>query len=150
MDQVYGLAATFLAHAKVRFVPPMDTAALESLLVHAWETARAKWPAVALPAEPFVTHLAERLPKAEADSPLEPLLAQLRKDGIDYRGCLYVGLMWGEGGASVVEFNVRLGDPEAQILAVQDDRDWLALIAQKCGLGGSSLPAPGFCPLLLL
>lgn len=77
MEQVHGLAATFLAHAKVRFVPPVDTAALEGLLVQAWEASRARWPAVALPAEPFVTHLAERLPKAEPDDPIEPLLAQL-------------------------------------------------------------------------
>lgn len=77
MEQVSGLAAAFLAHAKVRFVPPVETAALESLLVRAWESSRAQWPAVALPAEPFVIHLAERLPEAAPDSPLEPLLAQL-------------------------------------------------------------------------
>jgi RNA polymerase sigma-70 factor len=77
MEQVPGLAATFLAHAKVRFVPPVETAALERLLVHAWETSRAQWPTVALPAGPFVIHLAERLPEAGPDSPLEPLLAQL-------------------------------------------------------------------------
>jgi RNA polymerase sigma-70 factor, ECF subfamily len=77
MEQVSGLAVAFLAHTKVRFVPPEDTAALERLLVHAWETSRAQWPAVALPAEPFVTHLAERLPEADPNSPIEPLLEQL-------------------------------------------------------------------------
>ena len=40
----------------------------------------------------------------------------LRNSKIPYRGCLYVGLMIDENGApSVVEFNVRLGDPEAQV-----------------------------------
>jgi RNA polymerase sigma-70 factor len=77
MEQVSGLAVTFLAHAKVRFVPPVESAALEGVLMHAWETARAQWPAVTLPAEPFVRHLAERLPEASPDSPIEPLLAQL-------------------------------------------------------------------------
>jgi RNA polymerase sigma-70 factor, ECF subfamily len=77
MEQVPGLATTFLAHAKVRFAPSVDTAALERLLVHAWESSRAQWPAVALPAEPFVKHLAERLPEAGPHSPIEPLLAQL-------------------------------------------------------------------------
>ena len=77
MEQVSGLAPAFLSHAKVGFVPPVDMAALERLLVHAWETSRAQWPTVALPAEPFVTHLAERLPEASPDSPLEPLLEQL-------------------------------------------------------------------------
>jgi RNA polymerase sigma-70 factor len=77
MDPAHKLAATFLAHAKVRFVPPVDAATLERLLVHAWETSRAQWPTVALPAELFVTHLAERLPEASPTSPIEPLLASL-------------------------------------------------------------------------
>lgn len=63
-----------------------------------------------------------------------PLIKTLAADGIAYTGCLYVGVMWGKDGPRVVEFNVRLGDPEAQILAVHDDRDWLALMAAKCGL----------------
>lgn len=77
MAQGSGLAATFLSHAKVRFVSLEDTDALERLLLQAWETARARWPTVALPAEPFVTHLAERLPEASPNSPIEPLLEQL-------------------------------------------------------------------------
>ena len=59
-----------------------------------------------------------------------PLLSELRKRDIPYVGCLYVGLMWHpKKGPQVVEFNVRLGDPEAQILAVYDDRDWLTMMA---------------------
>lgn len=65
---------------------------------------------------------------------VRPLLAQLEKEGIEYTGCLYVGIMWTETGPEVVEFNVRLGDPEAQVLSVYDDRDWLALMAFKAGL----------------
>jgi RNA polymerase sigma-70 factor len=77
MSQMPGLAATFLAHTKVRFGPPADAAALEGLLARTWEDSRAQWPSVALPAEVFVAHLAERLPEASPSSPLEPLLAQL-------------------------------------------------------------------------
>lgn len=66
---------------------------------------------------------------------VKPLLAALKMEGIPYLGCLYVGVMWSETeGPQVVEFNVRLGDPEAQVLAAYDDRDWLAVIAAKCGL----------------
>lgn len=54
-----------------------DAAAVERLLLHAWETSRAQWPGVALPAGPFVTYLAERLPEASPNSPIEPLLEQL-------------------------------------------------------------------------
>ena len=72
-----GLAATFLAHTKVRFVPPADVRALDSALARAWEEARAQWPAVELSAELFVKHVAQRLPEASPTTPLEPLLAQL-------------------------------------------------------------------------
>lgn len=62
---------------------------------------------------------------------VSPLISALAKKGISYTGCLYVGLMWGEQGPKVVEFNVRLGDPEAQVLAVADPRDWLAIMGRK-------------------
>jgi phosphoribosylamine--glycine ligase len=66
---------------------------------------------------------------------VEPLLATLDTMGTPYVGCLYVGVMWSETkGPQVVEFNVRLGDPEAQVLAAYDDRDWLALMASKAGV----------------
>jgi phosphoribosylamine---glycine ligase len=46
---------------------------------------------------------------------LEPAIAALRARGLDYRGCLYAGLMiTPEGEPKVVEFNCRLGDPETQ------------------------------------
>lgn len=77
MEKVQGLASTFRSHARVRFVPPEEGAALEGMLARAWEGAREQWPTVALPAEPFVKHLAERLPEAAAHGPLAPLLAEL-------------------------------------------------------------------------
>lgn len=65
---------------------------------------------------------------------VNPLLDALQRNGIHYTGCLYVGLMWSDKGPSVVEFNVRLGDPEAQVLALSDQTDWLPLMASKVGL----------------
>ncbi len=47
---------------------------------------------------------------------VEPLIATLRRRGIDYRGVLYAGLMLGEDGPKVIEYNVRFGDPEAQVV----------------------------------
>ena len=47
---------------------------------------------------------------------VEPTLAGLEKEGIDYRGTLYVGIMITSRGPKVVEFNVRFGDPECQVL----------------------------------
>ncbi|GBL26647.1 phosphoribosylamine--glycine ligase [Verrucomicrobiota bacterium] len=45
-----------------------------------------------------------------------PTLRGLKADGIDYRGTLYVGIMVTSIGPRVVEFNVRFGDPECQVL----------------------------------
>jgi len=47
---------------------------------------------------------------------VEPVLAALRKEGIDFRGILYIGIIWTKEGPSILEFNVRGGDPETQVL----------------------------------
>jgi phosphoribosylamine--glycine ligase len=47
---------------------------------------------------------------------VEPLIAALRNRGIDYRGVLYAGLMLGDERPKVIEYNVRFGDPEAQVV----------------------------------
>jgi phosphoribosylamine---glycine ligase len=47
---------------------------------------------------------------------IKPTLEGMRADGKPYRGCLYVGLMMTPAGPKVVEFNCRLGDPEAQVV----------------------------------
>ncbi|MBI59631.1 phosphoribosylamine--glycine ligase [bacterium] len=47
----------------------------------------------------------------------KPLLAGLQKEGIHYKGIIYAGLMISkEGDVSIVEFNVRFGDPETQVV----------------------------------
>ena len=47
---------------------------------------------------------------------VEPVLAALRAEGIDFRGILYIGIIWTKAGPSILEFNVRGGDPETQVL----------------------------------
>jgi phosphoribosylamine--glycine ligase len=47
---------------------------------------------------------------------VEPVLAGLRAEGTPYQGFLYVGLMLTPRGPQVIEFNVRFGDPEAQVV----------------------------------
>ena len=41
---------------------------------------------------------------------------QLRREGIDYRGCLYGGFMLTPAGPKVLEFSARFGDPETQVI----------------------------------
>ena len=47
---------------------------------------------------------------------VEPVIAGMASEGRPYRGVLYVGLMLTATGPKVIEFNVRLGDPEAQVI----------------------------------
>jgi phosphoribosylamine--glycine ligase len=50
------------------------------------------------------------------DEAVEPTLAALRAEGIDYRGVLYAGLMLTAEGPKIIEYNVRFGDPETQVV----------------------------------
>jgi phosphoribosylamine--glycine ligase len=52
-----------------------------------------------------------------------PLVRELERQGIAYRGVLYAGLMVTAAGPQVIEFNVRLGDPEAQVVLPLLDGD---------------------------
>lgn len=47
---------------------------------------------------------------------IEPVIGGMRRDGHEYRGFLYAGLMLTCQGPKVIEFNVRFGDPEAQVV----------------------------------
>jgi phosphoribosylamine--glycine ligase len=50
------------------------------------------------------------------DTAVLPLVEELRRRGVDYRGVLYAGLMLTAEGPKVIEYNVRFGDPEAQVV----------------------------------
>jgi phosphoribosylamine--glycine ligase len=54
--------------------------------------------------------------EATVASILEPIAWRMARDGAPYRGLLYAGLMLTDAGPMVLEFNVRFGDPEAQVL----------------------------------
>jgi phosphoribosylamine--glycine ligase len=65
---------------------------------------------------------------------LAPTLAGLARDGVRYRGCLYLGLMLTAAGPRLLEYNVRLGDPETQALLPLVDDDLGELLA-ACAAG---------------
>ena len=60
---------------------------------------------------------------------IQPTIAGMAADGHPFSGFLYAGLMIdGEGKARVVEFNARLGDPEAQVLLMRLKSDLFELL----------------------
>ena len=56
---------------------------------------------------------------------VERVIKGLKEEGIYYRGFLYAGLMITKEGPKVLEFNVRLGDPEAQPILMRIKNDFL-------------------------
>ena len=67
--------------------------------------------------------MTEALAATVGQTILQPVIDGLRSEGIDYRGVLYAGLMLTAEGPKVLEFNVRFGDPETQVVLpmVADD-----------------------------
>jgi phosphoribosylamine---glycine ligase len=59
---------------------------------------------------------------------VRPVLEGMVRDGHPYRGFLYVGLMLTSDGPKVIEFNVRFGDPEAQVILPMLDEDLCSLL----------------------
>jgi phosphoribosylamine--glycine ligase len=64
-----------------------------------------------------------------------PTLAELTARGITYTGFLYVGLMLTSDGPKVLEFNSRLGDPEAEVLMPRITSDLLAVLKAAANEG---------------
>lgn len=59
---------------------------------------------------------------------MEPLLYGFHKEGINYKGVIYAGLMIRDNEPYVLEFNCRFGDPETQPLLVRLDYDLIEII----------------------
>jgi phosphoribosylamine--glycine ligase len=77
------------------------------------------------------------------DTAVRPLVAELRRRGIDYRGVLYAGLMLTADRPKVIEYNVRFGDPETQVVLplLADDAAELFLAVANGELDESRPPA---------
>ncbi|MEM8787640.1 MAG: phosphoribosylamine--glycine ligase [Pseudomonadota bacterium] len=71
--------------------------------------------------------------QAAMDRIIRPTLAEMAARGMPYQGVLYAGLMIGAEGPELVEYNVRLGDPEAQVLALRLGAQLLDLLLACAG-----------------
>jgi len=84
---------------------------------------------------------------------LRPVIEELRKRGIPFCGFLYVGLMLTSSGPKVLEYNVRLGDPETQVILPLMDEDAydVFLAAAKGELGATPIRLkPGFAATVVI
>lgn len=59
---------------------------------------------------------------------VEPTLNGIRSEGMDYKGIIYFGIMIGHNGPSLLEYNVRFGDPETEVLLPSLKNDLFELV----------------------
>jgi len=87
------------------------------------------------------------------DRIIAPTVARMSAEGSPFTGFLYAGLMKTEGGPKVLEYNVRLGDPETQALMHGLDSDfaealWAAAHGDLAGAGLRWRADPSVCVVL--
>ncbi|GAB5471208.1 MAG: phosphoribosylamine--glycine ligase [Rhodospirillales bacterium] len=72
---------------------------------------------------------------------VQPTVDAMAEEGAPFRGVLYAGLMIGEAGPKLIEYNVRFGDPECQVLCARLRSDLLPVLlaSAKGGLRQMSL-----------
>ena len=90
------------------------------------------------------------------DKVMNPTIRQMQREGSPFTGFLYAGLMLTANGPKVLEFNVRLGDPETQVLLLRLQDGLLDLLCFAARITGKSAhalhtvvsPDPSVCVVL--
>ena len=70
----------------------------------------------------------EKLREKVENRIIKPTINGMKKEGYPYKGFLYIGIMLVEGEPYMIEYNVRLGDPEAQVIIPMLDNNFLSLV----------------------
>lgn len=73
-----------------------------------------------------------KLEEACLEQIIRPALKEMVHKGMPFRGILFAGLMLTEEGAKLIEFNVRFGDPECQVLLTRMKSDLLPALQAAC------------------
>lgn len=89
-----------------------------------------------------VPELTRRLQRQIEQRVLVPTVHALRREEIEFRGVLFVGLMMTDSGPKVLEYNVRFGDPECQALMRRLKSDLLPILLATAKGELSKIEAP--------
>ena len=92
------------------------------------------------PAPLIIDRLKEKIEK----DIIIPTINGMQKEGIPYKGVLYIGLMINFGNPYVIEYNVRFGDPECQVLMMLMKSDLLPYLKAVANETLGELPDPEF------
>lgn len=94
------------------------------------------WSPLPFVADGFIDDVARRF--------VEPTLAELRQRGIDYRGVLYAGFMITAEGPKLIEYNIRFGDPDSQVVLLRMTSDLAAMLFAAAAGDLTTVPPPTF------
>jgi phosphoribosylamine---glycine ligase len=79
-----------------------------------------------------VANFPRKLEEACLEQIMRPALKEMVRKGMPFRGILFAGLMLTEEGAKLIEFNVRFGDPECEVLLSRMKSDLLPALQAAC------------------
>lgn len=77
---------------------------------------------------------------------IDPTLQQMRKEDMDFRGVLFIGLMIRDGQPFVLEFNTRFGDPETQAILLRLESKLETLLEHTANGSLAAVPPPKWSP----
>lgn len=72
----------------------------------------------------------DSLQKVIRDTILDPIIQGFQSENLDYKGILFIGLMIENNVPKVLEFNVRLGDPETQVVLPRLETDFIEIVEE--------------------
>jgi len=88
--------------------------------------------------------LTPALEKQVIDKIIRPTVERMAADGMAFQGILFAGLMLTPTGPQLIEYNVRFGDPECQVLMMRMEGDLLEIMAAAAAGNLASVTPPSF------